>query len=69
MNRKGLGDRLRSGRTEARLHLLAVRRVHLKIDRELRHAGRELPVRALTGSGVIPLIFSRRVSNNIYNLK
>jgi len=38
-----IGDHLvRSGRTEARLLLLAMRRVQLKIDRELKHAGREL---------------------------
>ena len=38
-----VGDLVRSGRTEARLLLLAMRRVQLKIDRELRHAGRGLP--------------------------
>jgi hypothetical protein len=37
-----IGDLVRSGRTEARLFLLAMRRVQLKIDRELKHAGREL---------------------------
>lgn len=37
-----IGDLVRSGRTEARLLLLAMRRVQLKIDRELRHTGREL---------------------------
>jgi hypothetical protein len=37
-----IGDLVRSGRTEARLLLLAMRRVQLKIDRELRHPGREL---------------------------
>ena len=36
-----IGDLVRSGRTEARLLLLAMRRVQLKIDRELRHTGRE----------------------------
>nr|WP_249133363.1 hypothetical protein [Bradyrhizobium sp. AUGA SZCCT0177] len=35
-----IGDLVRSGRTEARLLLLAMRRVQLKIDRELRHTGR-----------------------------
>jgi len=45
-----------AGKDGSAASLLAVRRVQLKIDRELRHAGRELPVRALTGSGVIPLI-------------
>lgn len=37
-----IGDLVRSGRTEARLLLLAMRRVQLKIDRELKHVGREL---------------------------
>ena len=37
-----IGNLVRSGRTEARLFLLAMRRVQLKIDRELKHAGREL---------------------------
>ena len=37
-----IGDLVRSGRTEARLLLLAMRRVQLKIDRELKQAGREL---------------------------
>jgi len=37
-----IGDLVRSGRTEARLLLLAVRRVHLRIDRELKHARRDL---------------------------
>jgi hypothetical protein len=33
-----IGDLVRSGRTEARLLLLAMRRVQSKIDRELRDA-------------------------------
>ena len=37
-----IGDLVRSGRTEARLLLLAMRRVQLKIDRELKQTGREL---------------------------
>jgi hypothetical protein len=37
-----IGHLLKSGTTEARLPLLAIRRVQLKIDRELRHAGHEL---------------------------
>ena len=37
-----IGDLVRSGRTEARLLLLAMRRVQLKIDRELKHGAREL---------------------------
>ena len=36
-----IGDLVRSGRTEARMLLLAMRRVQLKIDRELRHTERE----------------------------
>jgi len=31
-----IGDRLVAGRTEARLNLLAIRRVQLRIDRELK---------------------------------
>jgi hypothetical protein len=37
-----IGSLVKSGRTEARLPLLAMRRVQLKIDRELKHAGYEL---------------------------
>ena len=37
-----IGGLVRSGRTEARLLLLAMRRVQLKIDSELKHADREL---------------------------
>jgi hypothetical protein len=37
-----IGDLVRSGRTEARLLLLAVRRVQLRIDRELKHGRRKL---------------------------
>jgi hypothetical protein len=37
-----IGELVRSGRTEARLLLLAMRRVQLKIDRELKHPGRQL---------------------------
>ena len=37
-----IGDLVKSGRTEARMLLLAMRRVQLKIDRELRHTEREL---------------------------
>jgi len=37
-----IGGLVRSGKTEARLFLLAMRRVQLKIDRELKQAGREL---------------------------
>jgi len=37
-----IGDLVRSGRTEASLALLAMRRVELRIDRELKHAARQL---------------------------
>ena len=33
-----IGDRVVSGKTEARLQLLAIRRVQLRIDRELKKA-------------------------------
>jgi len=35
------GDLVRSGKTETGLPLLAMRRIQLKIDRELKHAARE----------------------------
>jgi hypothetical protein len=37
-----IGDLVRSGKTEARLALLAMRRVQLKIDRELKRPERKL---------------------------
>ena len=37
-----IGDLVKSGTTEARLPLLAIRRVQLKIEHELKHAGDEL---------------------------
>ena len=33
-----LGDKVIAGKTEARLNLLAIRRVQLRIDRELKKA-------------------------------
>ena len=36
-----IGDRIVSGKTEARLQLLAIRRVQLRIDRELKKAERD----------------------------
>ena len=36
-----IGDLVRSGKTEASLALLAIRRVELRIDRELKHAARQ----------------------------
>jgi hypothetical protein len=33
-----IGDKVKTGKTEARLNLLAIRRVQLRIDRELRKA-------------------------------
>jgi hypothetical protein len=37
-----IGDLVRSGNTEARLALLAMRRVQLRIDHELKQATRQL---------------------------
>jgi hypothetical protein len=36
-----IGDRVVAGKTEAKLNLLAIRRVQLRIDRELKKAERE----------------------------
>ena len=36
-----IGERVVSGKTEARLQLLAIRRVQLRIDRELKKATHE----------------------------
>ena len=36
-----IGDKVISGKTEARLNLLAIRRVQLRIDRELKKAARD----------------------------
>lgn len=36
-----IGDKVKTGRTEARLPLLAIRRVQLRIDRELKKAAEE----------------------------
>jgi hypothetical protein len=36
-----IGDKLKTGKTETRIDLLAVRRVQLRIDRELRALGRD----------------------------
>jgi len=36
-----IGDRVVAGKTEARLQLLAIRRIQLRIDRELKKAVRE----------------------------
>jgi hypothetical protein len=36
-----VGDKIISGKTEARLSLLAIRRVQLRIDRELKKAERK----------------------------
>jgi hypothetical protein len=37
-----VGDQVRSGKTETRIALLAIRRVQLRIDRELKKAERKL---------------------------
>ena len=36
-----IGDKVISGKTEARLNLLAIRRVQLRMDRELKKAARD----------------------------
>jgi hypothetical protein len=36
-----IGDRVSSGKTEAKLNLLAIRRIQLRIDRELKKAPRD----------------------------
>jgi hypothetical protein len=36
-----IGDKVKTGKTEAKLHLLAIRRVQLRIDRELKKVGQE----------------------------
>jgi hypothetical protein len=36
-----IGDKVVAGKTEAKLNLLAIRRVQLRIDRELKKAERE----------------------------
>ncbi len=36
-----IGDKVVSGKTEARLNLLAIRRVQLRIDRELKKVARD----------------------------
>jgi hypothetical protein len=37
-----IGDTIKTGKTEAKLQLLAIRRVQLRIDRELKKASREM---------------------------
>jgi hypothetical protein len=37
-----IGDELKSGKTETRINLLAIRRVQLRIDRELKRYASEL---------------------------
>jgi hypothetical protein len=36
-----IGDEIKTGKTETRISLLAIRRVELRIDRELKNAERE----------------------------
>jgi hypothetical protein len=36
-----IGDTVKTGKTEARLNLLAIRRVQIRIDRELKKAAQE----------------------------
>jgi hypothetical protein len=37
-----IGEKVKTGRTETRISLLAIRRVQLRIDRELKQTAREL---------------------------
>lgn len=37
-----IGDKVKSGRTETKIDLLAIRRVQLRIDRELKALARKL---------------------------
>jgi hypothetical protein len=36
-----IGEKVKTGKTETRISLLAIRRVQLRIDRELKQAARE----------------------------
>jgi hypothetical protein len=36
-----IGEKVRTGKTETRINLLAIRRVQLRIDRELKQAARD----------------------------
>jgi hypothetical protein len=49
-----IGDRVVSGKTEAKLQLLAMRRVQLRIDRELKKISAKYP--AVFGNFSAPLI-------------
>jgi hypothetical protein len=46
-----IGDTVKTGRTEARLSLLAIRRVQLRIDRELKRAAQDESSRASEAFG------------------
>jgi hypothetical protein len=39
-----IGDKIKTGKTETRINLLAIRRVQLRIDRELKKVEREQPM-------------------------
>jgi hypothetical protein len=54
-----IGDLVWSGKTETRLALLAMRRVESRIDRELKHAGRQLTDGALGSSRPPPRLCRR----------
>jgi hypothetical protein len=58
-----IGDLVRSGKTEARLALLAMRRVELRIDRELKHAARQLTA-LIGGPRVSPLLSAPSQASN-----
>ena len=38
-----IGDEIKTGKTETKLNLLAMRRVQLRIDRELKKAAQQTP--------------------------
>ena len=46
-----IGDQVKTGRTETRINLLAIRRVQLRIDRELKNAERDSPRILRTAAG------------------
>jgi len=49
-----IGDEVKSGRTETRINLLAIRRVQQRIDRELKSAT-QAKLRSSTNTRKIPL--------------
>ena len=49
-----IGDTVKSGKTETRLNLMAIRRVQLRIDQALNDAARSRSRNPLTTSGSMP---------------